>query len=219
MIYVDNNEPEEMLQLLRREGLPVQREQLQFFDYLVSVRDYEVPVERKEVHDFVASIEDGRIFTQAYVMSSVSEISFIVVEGSPMLVLSERRFPRQAFIGALTSLVLKRSPYGKKGFISLVVLDTKYDTVLFLKYLHKQLEEGKLYRLPRQQIRGKKLMNKKGVLIAMLQAVPGIGTELAYRIAEHFGSIKRLAEADVREIASVPGVGLQTAKRIKEYLS
>lgn len=217
VIYIDYREPEKIEKLLRSEGLPVQREDLQFFDYLVSVRNHEIPVERKEVNDFVASIEDGRIFNQAHVMSTVSEISFIVVEGSPMLALAERKFPRAAFIGALSSLVLKRSPYGKKGWISIVVLDTVYDTVLFLKHLHRQIEEGNLHRLPVNRVR-KTMIDKRTVVVAMLQAIPGIGPETAYRIAERYPSISHLIKADVRELASIPGVGPVRARRIKEYL-
>lgn len=219
VVVVDSKEPAKMRELLRNEKVPTVVEDIEFCDYLVKVGDYSIPVERKTASDFVASIEDGRIFLQAYMMSTVSPIGFIVVEGSPVIVLMERRFPRQAYIGALSSLALKRSPYGERGQISVIVVDTEYDTVLFLKYLHRQLEEGKLHRLPKLNIRGKRLLDKRGVLVAMLQAIPGVGEERARRLAERFGSVERLVRASVAEIASVEGVGTQLARRIKEYLS
>ncbi len=218
VIYVDSREPEGIVKLLRNQGVPVEVRDITWVDYLVCVGKYVVPIERKDASDLVNSIVDGRVFNQAYMMSTLAPISYIVVEGSPSIALMERRFPRRAYLGALVSLALKRSPYGFKGNVSLIVVDSIHDTSTFLALLHKQLEEGDLDRLPVLKLKGKKLLDKKGVMIAMLQAIPGVGRERARRIAEAFNSVKELIEAPVSKIANVEGVSLSLARRIKEYL-
>lgn len=218
MILVDYREPEDIVRELVKLNVPVKREDIEWCDYIVKQGGYEIPVERKTAQDFVASIVDGRIFLQAYMMSTVAPISYIVIEGIITEALMERAFPRTAYIGALSSLALKVSPYGQHGRISIINLDNIYDTALFLKNLHKQLEEKKLHRLPRLSGLEKRTLDKKGVLILMLQAIPGVGPEKAQLLVEKFGSLKAIMEASVASLASVPGIGPRLAQRIKEYL-
>ena len=218
MIIIDSREPKEMVELIKRENVPYQIQDLLWTDYLVCHNEYAIPVERKTAEDFVASIEDGRIFNQAYMMSTLSPIGYIVVEGTPSIALFERKFPRRAYIGALASLALKRSPYGQRGHISIITVDSYHDTSLFLVLLHKQLVEGKLERLPKLIVKGKKMLDKKGVMIAMLQAIPGVGQERARRIAEKYNSITELIKASIGELASIEGISIEMARRIKEYL-
>jgi len=219
VVYMDSREPKEMSDLIKREDVPVEVKDLVWTDYLVCVGDYVIPVERKDAVDLVSSIEDGRIFNQAYMMSTLAPVGYIVVEGSPTIALMESKFPRRAFIGALVSLGLKRSPYGFRGHVNVIVLDSMYDTAVFMALLHKQLEKGDLDRLPVLRVKGKKVMDKKGVMIAMLQAIPGVGRERAKNIAEKFNSVKDLVKASVSEIASVEGVSLRLATLIKTYLT
>jgi len=219
VIIVDSREPKEIVDLIKRENVPVDIRDIQWTDYLVCYGDYAIPVERKAAEDFVASIQDGRIFNQAYMMSTLSPVGYIIVEGTPSLALFERKFPRRAYIGALASLALKRSPYGHRGQISIIVVDSYHDTALFLALLYKQLQEGKLDRLPKLVVKGKRLLDKKGVMIAMLQAIPGVGQERARMIAEHFNSISELVRASVSDIARVKGVSIELARRIKDYLN
>ena len=219
LILVDTREPPEVEEALRGLGAETRREEIEWCDYIVAAGGTEVPVERKTARDFVASIEDGRVFLQAYMMSTVAPLSFIVVEGLPSEALMELRFPRPAYIGALASLALKRSPYGQQGRISVIVLDTYYDTALFLYSLHRQLKEGRTWRLPRVQGLAKRRLDRRGALIMMLQAIPGVGPEKARAIAERYPSIRALLEAPPGELERIPGVGPVLARRIREYLS
>lgn len=218
MILVDYREPEDIVRELVKLGVPVGREDIEWCDYIVKYGSYEIPVERKTAQDFVASIVDGRIFLQAYMMSTVAPISYIIIEGIITEALMERAFPRTAYIGALSSLALKVSPYGQQGRISIINLDNLYDTALFLRNLHRQLEEGKVHRLPRLSGLEKRILDKKGVLILMLQAIPGVGPEKARALADHFGSLGEIIKAPVSKIATVPGIGPKLAERIKRYL-
>ena len=51
---------------------------------------------------------------------------------------------------------------------------------------------------------------------SMLDDVPGLGEVRRKTLLKHFGSLKKLREASVDDIAQVPGIGMRTAGAIKE---
>ena len=55
----------------------------------------------------------------------------------------------------------------------------------------------------------------KTMVESMLDDVPGLGEVRRKTLLKHFGSLKKLREADVAEIAEVPGIGPRTAESIK----
>ncbi|CAN5668696.1 excinuclease ABC subunit UvrC [soil metagenome] len=55
----------------------------------------------------------------------------------------------------------------------------------------------------------------KTMVESMLDDVPGLGEVRRKTLLKHFGSLKKLREADVDEIALVPGIGPRTAESIK----
>jgi excinuclease ABC subunit C len=55
----------------------------------------------------------------------------------------------------------------------------------------------------------------KTMVESLLDDVPGLGEVRRKTLLKHFGSLKKLREATVEEIATVPGVGPQTAAAIK----
>lgn len=56
-------------------------------------------------------------------------------------------------------------------------------------------------------------------IATQLSEIPGLGPRRVQVLLKHFGSVKRLREASVSEIASVPGVGAQLASLIHTRLS
>ncbi|NIH88556.1 excinuclease ABC subunit UvrC [Amycolatopsis granulosa] len=59
----------------------------------------------------------------------------------------------------------------------------------------------------------------KRVQVSALDGVPGLGQARRAALIKHFGSVKRLKEAGVDEIAQVPGVGKRTAEAIVAALA
>ncbi|MDO9456791.1 excinuclease ABC subunit UvrC [Nocardioides sp.] len=55
----------------------------------------------------------------------------------------------------------------------------------------------------------------KTMVESMLDDVPGLGEVRRKTLLKHFGSLKKLREAEVGEIAQVPGIGPRTAEAIK----
>lgn len=64
----------------------------------------------------------------------------------------------------------------------------------------------------------KKLRGKKA-LVSQLDGVPGIGAKRKKELIKHFGSISKVREGSVDEIASVPGLNKKLAEHLKKYLS
>ena len=52
----------------------------------------------------------------------------------------------------------------------------------------------------------------------ILEGFPGISANLARRMLDYFGSLKRIFEASEEELASVKGIGPTKAKRMRELI-
>lgn len=64
----------------------------------------------------------------------------------------------------------------------------------------------------------KKLRGKKS-LVSELDGVPGIGAKRKKELIKHFGSISKIREGSVDEIASVPGLNKKLAVDLKKHLT
>ncbi|MDX6373502.1 MAG: excinuclease subunit, partial [Nocardioidaceae bacterium] len=59
----------------------------------------------------------------------------------------------------------------------------------------------------------------KSMVESMLDDVPGLGEVRRKTLLKHFGSLKKLREADAADIARVPGIGPTTAAAIKDAVA
>lgn len=59
----------------------------------------------------------------------------------------------------------------------------------------------------------------KSMVESVLDDVPGLGEVRRRTLMKHFGSLKKLREADVEELAQVPGIGVRTAEAIKQAVA
>lgn len=59
----------------------------------------------------------------------------------------------------------------------------------------------------------------KSMVESVLDDVPGLGEVRRKTLLKHFGSLKKLREAEVDEIAQVPGIGPRTAGAIKDAVA
>ena len=181
------------------------------------VGDYElsgletVVVERKEAGDYVGSLKDGTLQTQLYEMSTSYPYSILLVEGHVTHELMQRKMKRQQLISSLAGSILKRSPDGHRGVISLVNVDTPWDTALFLKYAHEKVntDEG-LLRLPALRPQKWKPEHRQ---IGVLAGFPGVGPVRAENIMSHprLNTLKKIMNADIDTLCEVEGIGKGTA--------
>jgi excinuclease ABC subunit C len=63
-----------------------------------------------------------------------------------------------------------------------------------------------------------KSLRKKAALRSALDLLPGIGPKRKKELLKHFGSLKRMSEASVDELAAVPGMTRPAAETVHEYL-
>ena len=64
-----------------------------------------------------------------------------------------------------------------------------------------------------------KKLREKGLTKSALDEISGIGEVKKKALLKRFGSLKRIAEADVEEISRVKGINRELAEKIKESLS
>ena len=62
-------------------------------------------------------------------------------------------------------------------------------------------------------------MRGKRALRSELDEVQGIGPARKKALLKHFGSVRRIREASVEEVAAAPGIPRELAERIKRHLA
>ena len=63
-----------------------------------------------------------------------------------------------------------------------------------------------------------KKLREKELTKSVLDEISGIGEVKKKALLKKFGSVKKIAEADVEEISKIKGINEELAKRIKEEL-
>ena len=207
-IYVDVREQASGVpELLRKAGLIVIEKQLPEGDYLIP-EDH--VVERKSVHDFVASLFDGRLFEQAQRLRDRYSDVYYIIEGDLGREMRFWRGRERQLRGALVALVADYN-------VKLLWSSDEQETAWYLEALARRLEREPVGAVVINK-KPRSLRDVREWQLYILQAFPGIGPKTAERILERFGSIEGFVRASVSELASVEGVGESKAQRIKEIL-
>jgi len=204
IIYVDEREkgsgvPEK----LKAMGLTVIFKMLPIGDYLIPD---EIAIERKRIDDFVSSIFDGRLFNQAKKLVENYPKPVMIVEGD--LNIARKITSRwSSVIGALISLSLDFN-------IPILYTSNTQETAELIK--HIAIREHR-----RKEKRASVVINKKPRLAEthewqeyIVQSLPYVGPKLARRLLNHFGSVYRIFNATVSELAKVEGLGEKRASEI-----
>ena len=217
MIIIDVREPNDVENWFKSQNLEVElkRELLEVGDYLIQTNNGKIVVERKTAGDYINSLIDGRLHTQLYEMSKNYPLSYLFVVGDIMAELAARDISSNIFYSSLIGCSLKRAAEGEQGQIVTIQLPTNYEVALCLYYLHKKLEENKLYRLP--SITYKK-SDFNSCLIRLYSCLPSVGEELAIRLAKQFPSLKSLLNASIQDLQKVEGIGEKKARQVYQFL-
>ena len=157
-------------------------------------------VERKTVADFVLSVEDGRLFEQAWALRSASWRPLLVVEGEEPW--DAARLTSRALRGILASLMIGCG-------VPLIRTASVAETAAWVESIAGQEDR----RLPRRT----RPASPPDARVAMdvLGATPGVGDYRARRLVERFGTVNAVLAADERSLRDVPGVGRGTARAIR----
>ena len=196
-ICVDSNEAskrKDIITYFKFNGFDVEIKPLDVCDYVVSDR---VGIERKDTSDFIGSMKDGRVFSQAKGMAEIYEKPVIILEGSMKKALKRSRMRQSSIYGALSSLALD---YG----VNIIPTDDPASTAILLHRMayREQVKESRTIQL-RSVDRSLPMHQQQQYL---LSGLPQIGVTLAEELLNTFETpykvIMAFAEAEVKTSAS-----------------
>ena len=154
------------------------------------VWDNEICIERKTVPDFVSSVWDGRVFTQAMDMEQYRK-RYIIISGNfkglqfdPRLA----KFSVEQKLRAQASLLARTK-------VKLWQVDNRVQFISALFIIKEKSDKGsKTFVVERHS----KTANRLDPNLEMYLRIPGVGAAMAQRIAEDYGNFYELID-DVRK--------------------
>lgn len=162
-------------------------------------------VERKTATDFVQSLISGRLFSQCSRLKRSGYHALILLEGNPYD--TDHKINKNAIKGALLSITTSWQ-------IPLLYTEHKEDTADHLDKLQNQFTQHDFpIRLTNYRSRRKRTQR-----LRFLQALPKIGSVMADRLLNHFGTLEAVCTADEKSLQQVKGLGKQGASEIKKFL-
>ncbi len=215
--------PEMIVDYRERKIIPLLEKTMEFEvknlpvgDFLILKGNSCMLVERKDAVDFVQSMLNNRLWEQMRRML-VDEVMGIkvarralVIHGSISEAIEEREIGWNNVMGAIMDIQYNyRIP----------VFHAEDDDALleFLKIAVKREYTGKneegvkeLWARPIP----KKGMSDDDWRVYVLSSLPFVGEKLARKMLEHFGTIEKIARANIVELKKVPGIGDKNARRI-----
>ena len=212
-VVVDSREAsknKDIVEALRSKGLAVAVAELAAGDYYLMAPEPSkaLLVERKTVIDFANSIRDNRIWDQAKRLKEAASLDgvkpVILLEGWLGLVEKRTRWRISAVLRVLDELVLD---WG----IPVIPAHNKKATIEWLAAKAKSLGETREKRLLRLRVE-KKPMSINERILYVAEGV--VGPVLARRLLAYFGTLKRIANATVKELMQVEGIGEKRAREI-----
>ncbi|MFQ6052740.1 MAG: ERCC4 domain-containing protein [Candidatus Bathyarchaeia archaeon] len=197
-ICIDSNEASarrEIVNYLRLVGCEVEIRRLSVCDYVVSDR---CGVERKDVRDFVGSLKDGRLFSQAKEIAAAYDRPVLVLEGRLPSVFKRSRMRPASVYGAMASLTLD---YG----FSIIPTEAPESTAVLIHRLayREQTEESR----PLQLRSVRREMPPRQQQLFLLSGLPKIGSTLAEELLRHFDTPYRVFEEIARAEVAVSKSG------------
>lgn len=204
-IIVDHREvPSGITEELMQLGVEVEARQLKVGDFILSDR---VGVERKTVQDFLQSIVDKRLLSQARQLSKTFECPVLILEGEDLY--SRRAIHPNAIRGALAAIAVE---------FSIPILPTvdEIETAELLVAIarREQVEESREVAI-RGEPKGLTLPKRQRFVV---EGLPGVSAVLAKRLLGHFKSVERVMCASEEELQRVRGIGKKKASDIRRVL-
>jgi len=188
---------------ISKKGIKINTAQLSVGDYIISE---DTAIERKSVEDFLESLIDGRLFSQAKSLKEQYISPIMILEGEGLH--HKRNISDNAVYGALASLV-------NDFRIPVVSTKDEEETASLIKALVSRKKGAKRSTSIRKDKESMSTYNQKKFII---EGLPSISGTLAERLLDNFGDLRSVFKADVKDLQEVKGIGPETAKKIVEIL-
>lgn len=189
-------------------------------DILIIANKMRTGIQRKKFpEDFIASLADGRLYTQVEQMKQLDR-GLLIIEGfgswdrDDMLVDARLNFSRQQMYALFFSITFE---FGLQIF---QVRDIN-ETIRMLNTLDTWAQKERHNSLRSRPGVPKDAWGRREntqYQAWIIQSFPGVGPELAARIVAHFGKAPISWEVTEAELTAVPGVGKLKAKKMYEAL-
>ena len=186
-------------------------------DFLIPCPVGMVGVQRKEIHDLIASRSDGRLSRELAQMKQL-DIGILLVEGrlkwtsDGMLSTSRSKWTRSQHLGLLFSIQSSNIWVNS----SMDIQDSREYLSALEKWMMKEKHAGLMTRPKPQTIWGQR--NDRDWGIHVIQSFDGIGPGVAGAIVDRFGLPLRWTISK-KDLESVPGVGPKRAAKMWETLN
>jgi ERCC4-type nuclease len=212
-VVVDSREAsknKDVVEALRSKGLKVAVAELEVGDfYLLAVDPSKaLIVERKTVTDFANSVRDGRIWDQAKRLKEAALRDnvrpLILLEGWLGVIEKRTRWNMSAILRVLDELVLD---WG----IPVLPSPNKRSTIDWLAAKAKSLGRTGEKRVVRLRVE-KKPMSIQDRILYVAEGI--VGPVTARKLLSHFKTLRRIANATIKELMGVEGVGEKRAREI-----
>ena len=166
-----------------------------------------VAAERRTGGGFLMGIQDKTLFTSAIYLREHFRVPILIVEGQVNYDYS--RFDPQAVRGAMSSMMLL---YG----INVLSTPNVEETAALLAMIARQEQIG----IPGVSLIPKrKATDLPDLQRRVVEMLPGCGMVMARQLLQHFGSVRRIAEAGEAEFRALRGIGAKKAARIHRTLT
>jgi Fanconi anemia group M protein len=203
-IFLDAREQGKFSEELYNKNLKINLKNLEVGDIILS---NDVVVERKTVEDFVNSLLDGRLFSQAKELKRNFSKPLILVEGEIDDVYKVRNVNSDALRSAIVSLYLDFQ-------IPIFFCKDYKESVEFAYTIAKREQLGNKKAV---SLRGaKKLLDVKEMQQYFVEGLPTIGPNAAKLLLEKFGCPKNIANASIDELKEVEQIGSKKAEEIRK---
>lgn len=196
------------------DGIVPKIEALPAGDFLIfgKMEDDAILIERKEASDFLASLEDDRLWNQ---MAKMKETKIndrrLLIEGDPITALSQRYRKKTITPARVYGTYEGIFNWGVK----IMYTPDRYQTSAYLRNLCKRVKRPKKEFALRSSIHRTLTMTEKRRYI--IEGFPGIGPKTSKEIIKKYKTLSVFFEK-IDEIDKLPGLGKITKKEIKDIL-
>lgn len=174
-------------------------------------------LQRKELHDFLASLDDGRLAKEVGQMRAALTMPTLALEGKMLVANGYVTTSGYGRPVTLSSLFKQLRTIQSRDILTFQTSDAHQTAqlVVDLYEWHQAEHHGTAGTRPKPAGDWGKPTNRD-FQVHLLTALPGVGERTAANILDTFGRCPLRLDVTVKELVQVPGVGPVLARRIVE---
>ncbi len=209
-VIVDHRENKELVKELIKEELEVEKKQLDIADFILQTKNLNneiqtIGIERKTIQDLLNSIIDKRLINQLIILKENFDIPLLIIEGEDNIY-SLRDFHPNSIRGIIATIAID---------FQIPIINTKNyrDTAKYISLIANRLEKT---RKPLSLTPKRRALTINEKQIYLVESLPGIGPTISKSLLKEFKTIKKIINADEKELQKVEKIGKIKAKELKD---